>query len=149
MNTKTLKTCSILCAALMLALILCHWMPFWTVNGESVSLQQYVWNCTEHGDVTNYLGSVDAQFNINDFVTLPLFIFIAAVVGAVFCLAKTRSLWASLLPAISGLLGVIAYLTDPALQAGSLWVLHLLLCVAILAVAVVTFYFRSKAKGEE
>lgn len=149
MNTKTLKTCSILCAALMLALILCHWMPFWTVNGESVSLQQYVWNCTEHGEVTKYLESVDAQFNINDFVTLPLFIFIAAVVGAVFCLAKPRSLWASLLPAISGLLGVIAYLTDPALQAGSLWVLHLLLCVAILAVAVVTFYFRSKAKGEE
>jgi len=149
MNTKTLKTCSILCAALMLVLILFHWMPFWTVNGESISLQEYVWNCTEHGEVTKYLESVDAQFGINDFVTLPLFVFVAAVVGTVFCLAKPRSHWASILPAISGLLGVIAYLTDPALQAGALWVLHLLLCIAILALSVVTFYFRSKSKGEE
>ena len=148
MKQNKLRVCSILCAVLMLTLILCQLMPFWTVNGKTISLLEYVWFCSEHVDVGTYLSGIDAQFSINGFVTGPIIVLVAAVVGFFGCLLKPKKIWVSIIAAICGLVGMFSYLTDAALQSGSLWALHLLLCVAVLAVAVWLFFLQFKTKEE-
>ena len=146
MKQNTLRLCSILCAVLMLALLLCQLMPFWTLNGETISLQEYIWFCSEHAEVSAYLTGIDAQFNVNNFVTGPIIVLVVAVVGFFGCLIKPKKIWGSIASAICGLVGVFIYLTDAALQSGSFWILHLLLCVAVLALAVWLFFLQYKTK---
>lgn len=149
MKKNTRKLCSVICIVLMLALILCHLMPFWTLDGESTSLQEFIWFCTDHNDISNYLEDVDPQFDMNSFILLPILMFVAAVLGVAFCLLKSDRPWTVIFPAVCGLSGIIAYLTDPALRSGFLWWLHLLVCVGVLATAVVSSVFVFKTKGKE
>jgi len=149
MKKQTVKICNILCAVLMLALILCHLMPFWTLNGESLSLQEFIWFCTEHADISSYLGSVDPQFSMNSFIVAPVLIFVSAVLGAVFYVTKPNRIWTAVFPITCGIVGTIAYLIDPALQSGANWWLHLLICIGLLAAGVVSGIFAYQIKREE
>ena len=149
MKKYTVKLCNILCAVLMLALLLCHLIPFWTRDGENTSLQEFIWFCTEHGQISSYLETVDPQFSMNSFIIAPILIFVSAVLGIFFCVTKPRRLWTAVFPIICGIAGTIAYLTDPVLQSGALWQLHLVVCVALLVIGIVTAVFAYRAKNEQ
>ena len=149
MKKRTVKLCNILCAVLMLALILCHLMPFWTLNGKSLSLQEFIWFCTEHGDISSYLGGMDPQFSMNSFIVAPILIFVAAVLGTIFCVTKPNRIWTAVFPTTCGIVGTIAYIIDPALRSGANWWLHLLVCIGLLAAGAVTGILAYRAKGEE
>ena len=69
------QICSVVCAVLLLALVVCQFMPFWTAEEESVSIQKCVWFPQECKDITKMLDkTVEAE--INDIYEKILFSFL-------------------------------------------------------------------------
>lgn len=137
MKTKTVRICNLLCALLMLALVLCQFLPFWSANGDTASLQGYTWWPDDHKEVTNWFKSaVSPDFRANDVVIPTILMLVFGCLGSVFCLLQTKSCWVGFLPLICGGAGIWGYLTNPAYQMGSLWVGHLILAIAITALSI-------------
>lgn len=109
---KTLSLCSriccFLCVALMLALILIQFVPYWTLEEESVSMAELIWFPKEHSDFTKYFKKeIVKDFKMNGLVPMPILSMAAAGIGIVVCLFKNKSWGSALLPLISG--GAMAY----------------------------------------
>ena len=137
MNTKKLTICNIVCAILMLALVLCQFLPFWSANGDTTSLQGYTWWPDDHKEVTNWLKTAIAfDFRANDVVIPTILMLIFGCLGSAFCLIKSKSCWVGFLSLICGGAGIWGYLTNPAYQLGNLWVVHLTLAIAITALCI-------------
>jgi len=51
------SACNLICALLMIILLVLHFAPFWTYgeNGETASIQGYVWFPTDHGALEKYI----------------------------------------------------------------------------------------------
>jgi len=59
---KILKIGRWSCLALALALVVCQFVPFWTVEGKTISIAQYIWLPTYLKDVTRVFAAEYPEF---------------------------------------------------------------------------------------
>lgn len=133
------SVCNLISIVLMIILLVCQFTPFWTYgeNGETASIQDYIWNPTEYGDLEKYFkAEVSADYDINSILLMPILVLVLAVAGAVTGGIKIGHAWVGAFPAVCGLVGVWGYLSKAVFQMGSHWGLHLALCVVLLIIGV-------------
>lgn len=151
-----------ICAALALILIVTQFIPFWGCyqcktcgDGKVISIVEYVCFANDH---KTGLTSVIQNYYIPDFKAMDVvgtcvLILLSGVFSLLLCLTKPHKLTSTLAPLAAGLCCVIGYLTQPAYQMGQLWILHLAVGIALIAVSL-TIYIESfcsaykKAKAE-
>ena len=70
---KVLKIGRWVCLPLALALVVCQFVPFWTVEGKSISIAQYIWLPTYLKDVTKVFAAEYPEFaSMNAFGGAPI-----------------------------------------------------------------------------
>lgn len=137
-GTTLIRLCNFALVVVMLAMLVCQFLPFWTVGEEQVSMQEYTWITWDHGALTKQLQKeVNPDFMVKDFVMVSFFMLVGCVLGIIFCLIKRNSAAIALIPFCLGILGIWGYLTKPVLQIGFLWQLHLGVSIALAVVALV------------
>lgn len=135
------RICCFLCVALMLALIIIQFVPYWTVEEETVSMAEMIWFPTEHKDITKVwkkeMKALDSEFKMNGLVPMPILSMAAAGIGIFVCLFKNKSWGSALLPIISG--GAMAYalMIHPIQKTGLHCQTFLILSIVTVAVAAV------------
>jgi len=145
---KSRKMLSALCALLMLVLLILQFMPFWQYGEETnlaSSMQSYIWFPNDHKELTSYIESHIDDYNINQILLLPIITLVAGACGIVLCLIRGDHPAVHLFPAVCGVVGIWGYLSSPVYQLGSNWMLHLVVCIALTAVAAYALYQDYKA----
>lgn len=152
METKTknnpVKLANTVCAVLMLLLFVCQLMPFWSAEGESASIQGYIWFCQHYNGLSSFF-KAEAGVTVNDMVLMPVIVVVSSLLGAFLCLWKSKRAWTAICPVICGIAGIVGYLSQPVFRMGNLWWLHLLVSIAVLISAVGIVVCRIKAKPSE
>ena len=139
------KIFNIITIVLMGALLVLHFMPFWSYDGISTSIQSYVWFPGNHAALETYIvGQVGVDYSINDIVLMPVLVLVLTVVGIVLCIWKSDIPFVSLIPLACGLAGIFGYASQPAMQLGTNWVLHLVVCIAMVVTSALTMVFHFK-----
>lgn len=142
---KNVSICNYVCAGLMLILLVLQFMPFWEVPDKTVSIQSYIWQPDTNKEVTDYLRlKLGADYKIDQIIAMPIWSIILCVAGIICSLIKPKSFFTALIPAFCGVIGIWGYLTKPAFQLGTGWVLHLIICIIMLAIACITFFSHIK-----
>lgn len=139
------KICNIMCILLMGVLLVLHFMPFWSYDGMSTSIQSYIWFPADHAPLDAYIaGQVGGEYSINSILLMPIIVLVATVIGIVLCISMSDNILVGLVPLGCGIVGVWGYLTKGAFQLGTNWVLHLVVCIAMIAVAALRMFFQAK-----
>lgn len=133
------KLIGVAAAAMMLALVILNFLPYWLYQGQSVSLGGYVWRPYEHSEFTNLFKSYFGKsFKVTLLFALPLALtLVANAAGAVLCVIRSGSASSYLLPIVSGILGLSAFLITPAFRLSGLWIAHVILYALILLLGIV------------
>lgn len=135
-----------ICAVLMLVLLITQFLPFWSCNCEKgcegvandLSISDYVWFPEDHvKGVTKEFKQLIHKFELNDLVLTPVLILVCSTLGIFFCITKAKKPAVGVFPFIAGLAGTVGYLTNPVLQAGQNWVIHLVASILVLAASLV------------
>ena len=125
-NNGLARICNYICVVLMLVILVFQFLPFWHYSTEeesfATSIQTYIWFPGE----------------------CRILVLVSGAVGIVLCLIKAKSAIVSLLPAICGISGIWGFLSTPAFQLGSNWVVSLVLCIAVLLVSLVSLLTLAK-----
>jgi hypothetical protein len=139
--------------ALMLALLVMQFVPFWTEGDGTATISDYIWFPREHKELNNSLKEVFGKdYRINQYLIGPITLLVSAAAGIVFSVLKRGKLNSFLLPLVCGLAGYTTYFTYAPYKLGANWIVHASLSIAVLAVAVIGiavslfFIIKSKAK---
>lgn len=133
-----------ICAALCAALVLAQFVPYWTyensetASSDTISILEYLALPGEHKDVTKTLDA-GANEAINSLAGTFCIVFLLGIVSIAFILVKPNSLWVSVWPLVVGVGGLIGYLTEPRWQGGSIHIVLIILCAALILVTLVPF----------
>lgn len=139
------KICNITCILLMGILLILHFMPFWSYDGMSTSIQSYVWFPTDHAELESYIaGQLGEEYSINSIILMPVIIIITTVAGMVLCILKSDNIFVGSVPFVCGLVGVWGYLSKAAFRLGTNWCLHLVVCIALVIAAGIKMFFLAK-----
>lgn len=146
---KKSKICNFICIAFMGLLLILHFMPFWNYDGMSTSIQAYVWFPLDHVQLEEYIvAHVGEHFGetyvVNQIILMPILVLFMAVAGIILCVWKPDNLFASILPLVCGSVGIWGYLCKPVFQLGTNWVLHLVVCIAMIVAAILRIVFGFK-----
>lgn len=135
-DSKVTKWMQISCAVMLAALIMLQFAPFWQVGdeaGSSASINAYVWFPENNKDVGKYLEGAIEGFTINSIVPTNVLVWVLGVAGVILACVQNGHVMTSLVHLAAGACGAWGYLTLPALQLGSGWGLHLVLCIGLIA----------------
>lgn len=146
---KKSKICNITCIILMAVILILQFMPFWSYDGMSTSIQAYIWYPSDHAPLETYLAGEIDGYTINNILIMPILVLVTSVAGIVLCLIKSGEPWSGLLPLVCGIAGLWGYLFKPAYRLGGNWVLHLIVCIALAVVAALRIYFQVKEEAKE
>ena len=149
-NNGLARICNYICVVLMLVILVFQFLPFWHYSTEeesfATSIQTYIWFPGECRDLDDYLAEQTGNEDIEagQILGMPILVLVSGAVGIVLCLIKAKSAIVSLLPAICGISGIWGFLSTPAFQLGSNWVVSLVLCIAVLLVSLVSLLTLAK-----
>ena len=146
-DSKVTKWMQISCAVMLAALIMLQFAPFWQVGdeaGSSASINAYVWFPENNKDVGKYLEGAIEGFTINSIVPANVLVWVLGVAGVILACVQNGHVVTSLVHLAAGACGAWGYLTLPALQLGSGWVLHLIVSVALAAAGVYAWITATK-----
>lgn len=139
--------------ALMLALLVMQFVPFWTEGDGTATISDYIWFPREHKELNNSLKEVFGKdYRINQYLIGPITLLVSAAAGIVFSVLKRGRLNSFLLPLVCGLAGYTTYFTYAPYKLGANWIVHASLSIAVLAVAVIgivvaaIFAFKNRKK---
>lgn len=142
------KVFNYVCAGLTLILLMLQFTPFWNYNGQSASINGYVWLNPGDTEIASWFTSqLGTSVNINSVVISSVLVLLLGAAGAVLCVMKSHINLMALLPAAASLCGIYAFALKPVFRLGSTWIIQLVLCIAILAVSILTIV--SSFKKEE
>lgn len=148
-NSRT-KLCNYVCAALTLCLLILQFTPFWHIGEDSYSINRYVWLECNNDEIASWFSSqLGTSVNINSIVISSVLILLLGVGGVVLCIMKSNVGLTALLPAFCSIVGIITFMNKPVFRLGSTWVIQLILCIAILAFAIMTLIFGYKKSEQE
>lgn len=140
--SKTIaKILCFLLIAMMLGMLVMQFQPFWSAEGDEASLAGYIWVPKDHKILTKYFMNVyENEFNLvfkmNNIFPVPVMVFACCILGIMICLWKSGKWFSFLLPTLGGFYGVQGYLSQRIFQLGHNWQVHLMLCGAILVIAI-------------
>lgn len=143
------KTANRLCALIMLLLLILQFTPFWNVDGEGISLLGYWAFPDDHNNLSSWLKDTLGGFDINEIVFWIMFVVAFCVIGVIVCLKNSQKGAVLIIPAGTGILGVLFCICEPAFRQGQVWGLHLLLCLLLVAVPVLVWIIQSRGNFEE
>ena len=143
------KTVNWICALLMALLLILHVTPFWSVEGEGISLLDYWCFPDDHSNLTSWLDDSLGGFDISEIVFWILFIVIFCVVGIYVGIKNREKVMGHLVPAGIGFLGILFCICEPAFRMGQVWVLHLILYLALLVLPAISLAARAKGVTED
>ena len=135
------KYISFALAVLILGLLVMQFLPFWTTEKETVSMNEYLWMPNEHKSVTKLFKAEldDKKFDPIKIVLWPVLTLVLGVAGIVLCILKRGEF----LPCLMTVL-------NPVYQMGANWQLHAavaaVVLVAGLASVVIHLIPEKKAK---
>ena len=148
-NEKT-KFCNYLCAALTLCLLVLQFTPFWHFGSDSLSINGYVWLDPGNASIASWFSSqLGYDPNTNSIVISAVLILLLGAAGIAACIIKSNIGAAAVLPALSALSAIYAFVFKPVFRLGSTWILQLALSIAIIAVAVMAVMFELKKNDFE
>lgn len=132
----------IMCMGMMLMLLVLQFAPFWTygeAGDMTASISRYVWMPTQVKELeTSLQATLGSDFDVSQMVLCPIIVLVGAAAGAVLCLIKQDSIITPVVAVVTGLGGMIGYLSQPALRMGIGWGVHLALCIMILLTGALT-----------
>lgn len=146
------KYISFALAVLILGLLVMQFLPFWTTENETVSINDYLWMPNEHKTVTKLFKEEldDKKFDPIKIVLWPVLTLILGAAGIILCILKRGELLPCILTVLCGTTGVLTYFTNSVYQMGANWMLHVVVAgvvlVAGVAAAVITLLPEKKAK---
>lgn len=134
-------------ACLMLCLLILQFMPYWHYGDPQtdVSIQGYVWFPTNHSalDKEIKLKTDNPDFQVTDIIAMPIIELLVCAFGIVLCTWKSKVKYMAVFPLSAGIVGIIGYL-QPAFRLGSLWQLHVALCVMLAVVGVIQLLIEAR-----
>ena len=138
MKTNIVKYLSFALAIVILALLVMQFLPFWTTEKETVSINDYLWMPNEHKSVTKLFKAEldDKKFDPIKIVLWPVLTLVLGVAGIILCLIKKDTLLPYLMTILCGLAGMLTYLTNPVYQWGANWIVHLIVAIVVLVAGV-------------
>ncbi len=149
-------TCICACIVMLVVLVAIQFTPYWTFTDgdgqeQTISIGSYVWFPNE--DVSNDFEDVvkDEVFPgermsdndvVNEIVMFPAITFGLAVLAIATCiLGKKKLIVPGLATLIVGLVGIIGYISSPALNLSSAWTLHFIITIILALVGAAVFAF--------
>ena len=138
-KTNVVAMCiSFVLVALMLALLVMQFVPFWSESKGPVSISDYIWMPGDHMELNVTLkAQFGKDYRINQIVLAPAVLLVSAAAGIVISLLKRGKFVSYLIPIVCGVAGITAYFTYPPFKLGENWTIHAVLSIAVLAVAVI------------
>ena len=138
MKTNIVKYLSFALAVVILALLVMQFLPFWTTEKETVSINDYLWMPNEHKSVTKLFKAEldDKKFDPIKIVLWPVLTLVLGVAGIILCFIKKDTLLPYLMTILCGLTGTLTYLTNPVYQWGANWIVHLIVAIVVLVAGV-------------
>ena len=138
MKTNIVKYLSFALAVVILALLVMQFLPFWTTEKETVSINDYLWMPNEHKSVTKLFKAEldDKKFDPIKIVLWPVLTLVLGVAGIILCFIKKDTLLPYLMTILCGLAGMLTYLTNPVYQWGANWIVHLIVAIVVLVAGV-------------
>ena len=138
MKTYIVKYLSFALAIVILALLVMQFLPFWTTEKETVSINDYLWMPNEHKSVTKLFKAEldDKKFDPIKIVLWPVLTLVLGVAGIILCFIKKDTLLPYLMTILCGLAGMLTYLTNPVYQWGANWIVHLIVAIVVLVAGV-------------
>lgn len=152
MNNKlpSPSRCATLCALLMLLLLICQFLPFWSTGAESVSISSYIWFPSDNAAVTELLQPhTDATFPINDIATPCVLMLLLCVGTLVFWIFGRENVLLPVCSLVGSIAGIWVCAAKATFRLGGLW--WLIFVISILAAAAsllnLVVWYQSR-KGE-
>jgi hypothetical protein len=134
------KYISFALAVLILGLLVMQFLPFWTTEKETVSINDYLWMPNEHKSVTKLFKAEldDKKFDPIKIVLWPVLTLVLGVAGIVLCILKRGEFLPCLMTVLCGATGVLTYFTNPVYQMGANWQLHAAVAAVVLVAGLVS-----------
>lgn len=135
---------NLMMALVMGLLAVLQFLPFWHVEGEGISPMGYLGFPDDHSNLTSWLASSVAGYNINQIVFWIFFITAFCVAGVILCIRFREKTAPAVIPVIVFALGILYWTISPVFRMGTLWVLHLGLYLLLLGLAAAAFVTGGK-----
>ena len=141
------KKLNILCVVLMLALTICQFVPFWSMDGQTASISGYIWFPEDHTDFTAHFEQIpgNEDFKVVNLVVYNAVIMLGGLASAVLCIWKPNSVWPGALGVLCGLAGTVGYASKPVFHLGAGWQFHLILSIFVLLAAAGNLIYQCKS----
>lgn len=148
--TGRTRLCNVVCALLTLCLVVLQFTPFWHYGNESKSINGYVWLDCQNAEIANWFTSqLGSSVNVNSIVLTSVLVLLLGVAGVILCFYKSDIGLVSLFSAASALCGIYAFALKPVFRLGSTWIIQLILCIAILIVAIMAVIYGFRKNEQE
>jgi len=142
---KKSRTFTYVSVALMGVLLILHFIPFWNCEGTNASIQSYIWFPFDYPQMQSYFSAqLGDKFSINGSVVMPILVLVLTVLGIFLCYKKKGKPYTAWISLACGIVGAVGYITTPVYRLGSSWILHLLVCVAMIIVSGMTLMIAAK-----
>ena len=128
----------VLLIIMMLGLLICQFVPFWTVEDDTASISQFIWKPSDHKTINrDFKANVDKNFSMNDVYTGPVLFLVLGAVSVIISMFFMGRLYAFLSSAVTGFSGIYLYLSHPIFRMGTNWYIHFGVAIAILTFSVI------------
>lgn len=142
-----------ICVLIMLVLVGLLCAPYWHYDGQSTSVNGYVWFPSDKVALNAYFeAELGRIVFINDEITTPILLSFLGILGLVLKILCTDAPYPSMIAIPFGVIGICGYLSSDVLKLGTTWEVHLILCIAALVLGVIGVilffanYFTKKSK---
>lgn len=143
------KLWNYVCVFFTLCLLILQFVPFWHFGTDSMSIGSYVWLDCDNPEMARWFSAqLGAAPKINSIVISSVPLLLLGVLGIIFCIIKPNTGFATLLPAASALFGLYGFAFEPAFRLGSTWIVQLILCLLMLASAVMAMMYGTKSRKQ-
>ena len=124
---------------LMLAIIVLQFLPFWNIDGKQISVAAYMWWPEKNKELTEFMRTTlgNSTFDVRNILNEGFVQILTAVLGIFWYLTRKNDFWTVVVPVICSVVGIWAYVMNPAFRYGGNWILQLVLNVILLALSVI------------
>lgn len=139
MNTLSEKPAvlNLVLAGLMIVMMVLSCVGCYSTDSGTYSIMGYIAMPSDYPELESFFESNVEEFNINDVVGAPLWVFLIGAVACVVCLVWRDRAAASLAAVVWSVGGLIGYISSAYLPLGNAYYLHICILVLALALAVI------------
>lgn len=147
-QTKIFKWASLV---LLVAIFALQFIPFWNIEGESFSIQDYIWNEATNRTVTDYIKSfIGNDYRVSSLAFTAGVQLIAPAITFILYLRKSSCNAIGFFTFVTGVIGTWGFLTKPAFQLGTLWIVYLVIDILLVISSIMLFVaFNKETPVEE